>query len=264
MSKTKQKTSVRNHEAAIRRASARSWPADVHDERLRDALARELIGVCLQGLKTFGLEGNSMAKLAARASAATSKRTSRTSRASQVLTDADQLGMAISKWAEEPAYRDATGRPAVLTVRENGRFSFGRLARNFFPGWALADVVTLGCKANVLERVGTDKVALLNNCVLFPGNSPLVLAFAIRTVRRVLRAADFNCRVTSAMEGWPDRAVWVEVSDEDFRDFVRFIRPQIGGSLEFSHRWLTRRAARSKNRRTKKRLAGIQMFVFRE
>jgi hypothetical protein len=261
MPKSKQKTNDRNRKATIRRASARAWPADAHDERLRDALARELISVCVHGLKTFGLEGRKLTKLAAQASAETSKRTSS---ASQVLTDADQLGMAISKWAEEPAYRDTTGRPAVLSVRDSGRFSFGRLAHEFFPGWSLADVVRLGCKANVLERVGTDKVALLNNCVLFPGNFPLVLAFAIRTVRRVLRAAAFNCRVTSAIEGWPDRAVWFEVSDEDFRDFVRFIRPQIGGSLELSHRWLSRRAARSKNRRAKKRLSGIQTFVFRE
>jgi hypothetical protein len=262
MTKTKQKEkSHRKRKATVQSGSARPWPADAHDERLRDALARELLGVCVQGLRTFGLDSRRLTKLAAQASAAASKRTSS---ATQVLTDADQLGLAISKWAEEPAYRDTTGRPAVLSVRDSGRFSFGRLAHEFFPGWVIADVVTLGCKANVLERVGTDKVALLNNCVLFPGNSPLILAFAIRTVRRVLHAATFNRRVTSAIEGWPDRAVWVEVSDDDFRDFVRFIRPQISGSLEMTHRWLTRRAVLRKNRRKKKRLAGIQIFVFRE
>jgi hypothetical protein len=186
------------------------------------------------------------------------------SSATELLKDADQLGQAISKWAEEPAYRDSTGRPAVLSVRDTASASFAQLAREFFPGRPLADVVTLGSKANVFERVGADKLALLNNCVLFPGNSPLILAFAIRTVRRVLHAAANNRGVSSAIEGWPDRAVWVEVSDEDFRDFVRFIRPQISGSLELSHRWLSRRAALSKNRRKKKRLAGIQMFVFRE
>jgi hypothetical protein len=152
----------------------------------------------------------------------------------------------------------------VLSVRDRGRSSLGKLADEFFPGWPVADVVTFGCKGNVLERVGADKVVLLNNCVLFPGNSPLILAFAVRTVRRVLRAADFNRRVTSAIQGLPDRAGWVEVSEDDFRAFVRFIRPQISGLLEISHRWLTRRAALPKNRRKKKRLAGVQMFVFRE
>jgi hypothetical protein len=228
---------------------------------LRDALARELIGVCVEGLKSFGLDGRKLVKLAAQAPATTSERTSS---ARQVLTDADQLGHAISKWAEEPSYRDTTGRPAVLSVRAAGRGSFAKLAREFFPGCSVADVVTLGCKANVFERVGADKVALLNNSVLFPGNSPLILAFAIRTVRRVLHAAEFNRRVSSAIEGWPDRAVWVEVSEDDFRDFVRFIRPQISGLLELSHRWLTRRSDLPKNRHKKKRLSGIQIFVFRE
>jgi hypothetical protein len=261
MTKTKQKTSRRQREASIRPGSGPPWPADAHDERLRDALAQELIGVCVEGLKTFGLDRRKLATLAAQAPAATSERLSR---ASQVLTDADQLGLAISKWAEGPAYQDATGRPAVLSVRDSGRSSFGKLTQEFFPGWPVADVVALGCKANVFERVGADKVALLNNCVLFPGNSPLILAFAIRTVRRVLRAADFNRRVTSAIEGLPDRAVWVEVSEDDFRDFIKFVRPQISGLLEISHRWLTRRAALPKTRRRKKRLAGVQMFVFRE
>jgi hypothetical protein len=261
MTKTKQKASHRERKASIRAPSGPPWPADAYDARLRDALAQELIDVCVEGLKTFGLDGRRLATLAAKTPAATSKRRSG---ASQVLTDADQLGHAISKWAEDPGYSDSTGRPAVLSVRDSGRSSFAKLAREFFPGWAVADVITLGCKANVLERVGADKVALLNNCVLFPGNSPLILAFAIRTVRRVLRAADFNRRVTSAIEGLPDRAVWVEVSEDDFRDFIKFVRPQISGLLEISHRWLTRRSALPKNRGKKKRLAGVQMFVFRE
>jgi len=257
----KRKSSPKRRPATARNASAQAWPADAQDERLRDALAQELISVCVQALKTYGLDGKRLAKMAA---GTTVEASQRKSTATDVLTDADQLGHAISKWAEEPAYRDSTGRPAVLAVRDRGHSGFDKLADEFFPGWTVDDVVTLGCKANVLERVGSDKVALLNNCVLYPGNSPLILAFAIRTVRRVLHAAHFNRRVTSAIEGWPDRAVWVEVTDEDFREFVRFIRPQLGGLLEISHRWLTRRSALPRNRRRKKRLSGIQIFVFRE
>ena len=261
MTKTKRTASPRKRKASIRQGPGLTWPADAHDERLRDDLARELIGVCLEGLKSFGLDGRRLAELAAQALAATPERISS---ASQVLSDAEQLAEAINKWGEEPTYRDSTGRPAVLSVRDSGRGSLATLAHEFFPGWALADVVTLGCKANVFERVGADKIALLNYAVLFTGNSALMLANTIRTVRRVLRAADLNRRVTAIPDGWPDRAVWVEVSDEDFRDFVKFIRPQISGFIELSNRWLTRRAALPKNRGKKKRLAGIQIFVFRE
>jgi hypothetical protein len=258
---TKKKARPNRRNTNVRQRPVRPWPSDADDERVRDALARELIGTCMAALKSFGLDGGKLAKLATQVTLGSAKQPST---ATEVWTDADQLGRAISRWAEEPAYRDTTGRPAVLSMRDAGPDSFQTLAQDFFPGWAVADVVTLGSKANVLEKVGADKVALLNNCVLSPQNSPLVLAFAIRTVRRVLQAADNNRHVKSAEEGWPDRAVWVKVPDEDFRDFVKFIRPQIGGLLELSHRWLTRRAALPKNRRKTKRLVGIQMFVFRE
>jgi hypothetical protein len=258
MTKTKARPNRRN--ASMRQRFAQSWPADAQDERVRDALAQELIGTCMAALKSFGMGDRKVARLATQVSMASAKQPST---ATAVWTEADQLGLAISRWAEEPAYRDTTGRPAVLSVRDAGPDSFQTLAHEFFPGWAVADVVTLGCKANVIERVGADKVALLNNVVLSPRNSALVLAFAIRTIRRVLQAADNN-RHVSFEEGWPDRAVWVKVSDEDFRDFVKFIRPQIGGFLEISHRWLTRRSALPKNPHKKKRLAGIQIFVFRE
>src|ERR1700691_2299769 len=248
---TKEKARPSRRHANMRQRSARSWPADAHDERLRDALAQELIGTCMAALKSFGLDGRKLAKLATQVTMASAKQPST---ATEVWTEADQLGLAISRWAEEPVYRDSTGRPAVLSVRDAGPDSFQKLAHEFFPGWSVADVVTLGCKANVIEKVGADKVALLNNVVLSPRNSAWVLTFAIRTVRRVLQAADNNRRVSFA-EGWPDRAVWVKVSDEDFRDFVRFIRPQIGGLLEISHRWLTRRAALPKHRRNKKRVS---------
>jgi hypothetical protein len=251
------------HPAKASQRSARPWPEDTHDERLRDALARELIGACVEGLKLFGLDTKKLGKLAAEA--APTGTAGRKSYASELLEDADRLGHAISKWGEDPAYRDITGRHAILSIRGGSRHSFTRLVREFFPGWDVVDVIRLGCKNNVFERVGADKVALLNNCVLYPGNSPLILASAVRTVRRVFRAADFNRRLTSASaEVWPERAVWVEVSDDDFREFVGFIRPQINSIIDMSNRWLIRRAAHPKNRLKKKRLSGLQVLVYRE
>lgn len=229
---------------------------------LRDKLARELIGVCMATLKTYGLNDQRLAKLAAEAAAASS---GNIDCATEVLAEAQRLADTTNKWVEDPAYRDVTGRPAVLSVRDAGGCSFAALAREFFPEWAVADVVTLGCKANVLERVGSDKVALLNSTVLFIGNSMPMLAYSIRTVQRFLCTAEFNRRVDSAVpEGWPDRTSFVKVSDDDFREFVRVFRPQISGLIEMSNRWLFQRSRLAKNRRKKKRVAGIQVFVFRE
>ena len=249
-------------QAKQRRVSAAQPSADSDDELLRDTLARELIGVCMATLRTYGLDNDRLAKLAVGAATGSS---GQIRSATEVLAEAQRLADTTNKWVEDPAYRDVTGRPAVLSVRDGEGCSFATLAREFFPERAVADVVTLGCKANVLERVGPDKVALLNSTVLFIGNSLPILAYSIRTVRRFLCTAEFNRRVNSAVPaGWPDRTSFVDVSEDDFREFIRVFRPQISGLIEMSNRWLFQRSRLSRNRGKKKKVAGIQVFVFRE
>ena len=65
--------------------SARPWPGDAQDERVRDALARELIGACMEGLKPFGLETRRLAKLAAQAATGSPDRRSRASEAGTLI-----------------------------------------------------------------------------------------------------------------------------------------------------------------------------------
>jgi hypothetical protein len=248
------------------RTQTRASPAlagpQAYDQTLRDALARELIGVCMATLKTYGMDSERLADLAVESAAQNS---AEISRATAVLAEAQRLSEAANKWIEDPAYLDATGRPAVLSVREGASGSFAALAHEFFPEWTVTDVVKLGCKTNVLEKVGADKVALLNSTVLFTGNSLPILAYSIRTVRRYLRTADFNRSANAAaLEGWPDRTSFVSVSEDDFHEFVKIFRPQISGLIEMSNRWLFQRSRLARNRLKSKRVAGIQVFVFRE
>jgi hypothetical protein len=216
----------------------------------------------MAALTTYGLTPRRLAALALEAAAEPS---GQIGSAIDVLAEAQRLTDTMNKWVEDPAYRDTTGRPAVLSIRSAGVCDFASLAREFFPKLNVADVVTLGCKANVLERVGTDKVALLNSTVLFTGNSMPILAYSIRSVRRFLSTADVNRRIDSAVpEGWPDRTSFVEVSEDDFREFIKIIRPQISDLIEMSNRWLCQRSRLPRNRVKKKRVAGMQVFVFRE
>ena len=91
------------------------------------------------------------------------------------------------------------------------------------------------------------------------------IGLLIRSVRRFLLTADVNRRVGSAVpEGWPDRTSFVEVSEDDFREFIKIIRPQISDLIEMSNRWLCQRSRLPRNRVKKKRVAGMQVFVFRE
>ena len=259
---TKQTTSKKKDPATRRRLPAARRPADAAEEFLRDTLAREFLGVCMAALKTYGLDSKRLVKLAREAAADPS---GEIINATEVLAEAQRLTDTMNKWVEDPAYRDATGRPAILSIQDAGRRSFAALAREFFPERNVSEVVALGCKANVLEKAGPDKVALLNSTVLFTGNSMPILAYSIRSVRRFLSTADVNRRVGSAVpEGWPDRTSFVEVSEEDFKEFVTIIRPLISDFIDMSNRWLFQRSSLPRNRRKKKKIAGMQVFVFRE
>jgi len=231
------------------------------DQTTQSELARELIGVCLRALKTYGLHDSEFLGLAGEAAGSKSRTVSSSSR---LLSDAEQLAKTINRWGEDPHYLDITGRPAVLaTARADP--CFADLASEFFPKRDVLDVVTLGCKTHVMERVGADMVARINSAVLFPGNSVLTLAHTVRTVRWLLGTAQYNRGVRAGpIVGFPDRSAHVEISAEDFAEFVTMIRPQISGLLEMSDRWLFQRSRMQKNRHQKKSLAGIQVFVFRE
>jgi hypothetical protein len=242
------------------------------DKIVLEALAKELLSVCMTTLKTYGLNAGKLVELAASTSG---ERHGRKSAFSAVLAEAECLANLLNKWVENPKYRDATGRPAVLPlVRSHGQgkskgkdngCSFSALAREFFPAWSVANVVGFGTKTRVIEKVGRDKVAMINSTVLFTGNASLILAHLIRSVRRLFSTGDFNRSARSALlEGWPDRTSIVAVSDEDFSEFVKFIRPQVSDWAEMSNRWLFQRSQSGKNRTREKREAGLQIFVFRD
>ncbi|GEM_PF-2128643 len=235
------------------------WPGDSQDMAMRDALAIELLTACMAALRSYGLGETRLAELAREAVIGKS---SRMDSARAVLEAAQQLAEMIAKWGEHPAFLDASGRPAVLSI--NGRkSSFGSLATEFFPTYGISDVVDFGCEANAMERVGQNKIARLNDCVVFTGNSFLILAHSVRTVRRFLSTANFNRHPRIAIaSGRPDRTSSGEISDKDFSEFIRVMRPQISDMVEMSNRWLGQRAKPSKNGSKRKKIAGVQAFLF--
>jgi len=247
--------------AKLRRLPKVRWAGNSQDMVIRDALAIELLTACAVALKTYGLSSTRLAALAREALAGKSKRKSS---ARAVLEAAQQLSEMIAKWGEHPAFLDETGRPAVLNI--NGQnSSFKALATEFFPDYSTTDVVEFACEANAMERVGQDKVARLNDCVVFTGNSFLILAHSVRTVRRFLSTANFNRKPRIAIaNGRPDRTSCGLISDRDFSEFIRVMRPQISDMLEMSNRWLSQRAGITRNRGKRKKLAGVQAFLFRD
>jgi hypothetical protein len=247
--------------AKLRRLPKVRWAGNSQDMVIRDALAIELLTACTVALKTYGLSSTRLAALAREALTGKSKRKSS---ARAVLEAAQQLSEMIAKWGEHPAFLDETGRPAVLNI--NGQnSSFKVLATEFFSDYSTIDVLEFGCEANAMERVGQDKVARLNDCVVFTGNSFLILAHSVRTVRRFLSTANFNRKPRIAIaNGRPDRTSCGLISDKDFGEFIKVMRPQISDMLEMSNRWLAQRADITRNGSKRNKLAGVQAFLFRD
>jgi hypothetical protein len=235
------------------------WAQTAQDMAMRDALASELLGACVTALKNYGVKKSTLGKLARKV---LSGKAVSVDNASGVLEAAQQLAEMIAKWGEHPKYLDLSGRPAVLSI-SGEKSPFGSLAREFFPNYAPSDVVDFGCDANAMERIGQDKVARLNDCVVFTGNSLLILAHSVQTVRRFLSTANFNRQRSIAISaGRPDRTSCGEISDKDLSEFIKVMRPQISGMVEMSDRWLGQRAKLRKTQGRRKRIAGVQAFLF--
>ena len=225
------------------------WRGDSKDTATRNSLAIELLKACMAALKSYGFSDKKLAELAREAAIGKSLRMDS---ARAVLEAAHRLAEMIAKWGEDPMFLDASGRPALLSITGKNS-SFRSLATEFFPAYAIADVVEFGCEVNAMEKVGQDKVARLNDCVVFTGNSFLILAHSVRTVRRFLSTANFNRQPRIAIaSGRPDRTSFGEISERDFSAFIQVMRPQLSDMVEMSNRWLGQRAKLSKNANKRK------------
>jgi hypothetical protein len=233
--------------------------AKLRDRLIQEALAGEMIYECMAALRTYGI---GKARLVEMAKDAAARRVCKSNTARVVLGAAQQLADMIAKWGEDQALLDASGRPAVLSLK--GRQSeFACLAKEFFPGYAVSEVLQFGCEAKAMEMVGRDKVARLNDWVVFTGNSLLILAYSVRSVRHYLATANFNRKSHLAViHGRPDRTSTGEIPVKDVAEFMNVMRPQISDIVEMSNRWLANRSQQSKRTRCRKKVAGIQAFLF--
>jgi hypothetical protein len=227
-----------------------------------DALAAELITMCFKLLQSYGLKKSRLQSLARSAL----QHSSRKKISSGVLATAHKLSDLIAKWGDDPLYLDATGKPAVLGITGAGN-DFASLAKGFFPRSSIRDVLDFGCETKAIEKVGKERVARLNDCVVFTGNSLLILANAVQTIRRYLSTANFNRKrrvVSSLISGRTDRASAFEISEDDVAEYLRFMRLQVSDLAEMSTRWLSRRAKAKFSRGERKRHVGVHAFLFVE
>jgi hypothetical protein len=226
---------------------------------LRFALGCELLAVCLEMLTQHGLTRSELSRL---------RRLPLSKRAgipasTKLFNDISDMGRLVSQWADSPEYVDTEGRPKVLPLKGPGP-SFAALATRYFPGRSLKELVEIGIATKVLERVGSDKVGHLGACVLLTGKPILLLGHAVRSIRWFLATASHNSGdLGPHATAWPERQAFAELSEDDFEEFLGFVRQPIINFSEMCNRWLMARSGRGRGR-GRKIFLGAQAYVFRD
>jgi hypothetical protein len=238
----------------------RREPRDRVSGAVWDALARELLGVCMATLASYGFNAQRLLKLARNAIGGSGD----IPVASKLFQDVHTLGDLATEWTENSSYVDATGRPKVIPIR--GREpSFAALVKKHFGPRSLSEVIQLAYETRVMEPVEPHKVAQLGAFVMLIGNPFLQLVRAIHSARWLLDTATYNSRTSNAMTR-PDRQVCGYALEDDFPDFIRIVRQPIINIIEMGNRWLTMRAASAttKSRRQKLMMMGVHAYVFQD
>ena len=236
-------------------------PTKFDGVELRNALAGELLAVCVSVLKGHGLSAHEILHLSRKATKWSDGATATT----KLFQDISDLGQMVSEWTENPAYVDSVGRPKVLPIFA-GRQSFKSLVRKYFKARSVTEILQLGYRTRVIEPVGSDRVGHLGACVLLTGNPLLLLGHAVRSIRWFLGTARYNAQVQqNVLSTWPERQTFSELSEDQFQEFVKFVREPIINLTEMSNRWLMARTTRQRpHGRTKRIMMGVQAYVFRD
>lgn len=241
-----------------RRASSGQRRTRTDDEQL----GTELLGVCVAALQCYGVQGARILKtdpskiLAAK----------RPRLAARLLHDTFSLGKVVEDWSENPRYIDESGRPRVLPLRGRGS-TFSALVAKHFGRRDTQRVLELALRTRVVERVGPDKVAQINACVMLTGHPTLLLARAVLSIRGFLEVIRRNSATNAKRSALsPERMATAYVRREDFEEFAALMRPQLSNLTDQGNRWLTAHMVRDRPRASDRDVAftGVHAYVFQE
>jgi Family of unknown function (DUF6502) len=230
------------------------------DGRIADALATELLGVCMATLKQYGVHSSRLLALSRR----TVVSAGAIPTASKMFQDVDQLSELANEWTENPAYVDSSGHPRILSIAGSAP-SFAALVSKFFAGRRPNEILEMGCRTQILERIGKDKVGQFGGCVIFTGNPVLMLVHAIQSVRWFLSTTLANASRNAVGRALPDRKACSLVCEEDLAEFTKAMRQPIINLVEMGNRWLSARSPRGSERPGQRAVRmGVHAYIFRD
>lgn len=120
-------------------------------------------------------------------------------------------------------------------------------------------------QTRVIERVGSDRVALLNAVVMLTGDPLLLLALRVLSIRRLLDAARRNSLRASDRAGLvPEHIASSVIPLDQAVDFSDLVRPYPSNVVDMANRWLSKYSVRDQPRAANSELVGVRTFVFRD
>ena len=229
---------------------------------IQELLSNELVEVCLVAMRAYGLD---VMKIL-RSQLTRSAQRGRAPIARKIFRDAYWLSELATEWTENPKFVDATGRPQVIPIHGTNT-SFAALTRKYFGRRKLSEVLDLAFRTRVIERVGSDKVAQRNACVMLTGNPILLLARAVLCVRWLLKVTESNGIHAAVRSGLlPERMAFSVIPDKRSAQFANVMRPQLSNAIEMGNRWLSKYTVRNRAKDIDRKggLVGIHAYVFRD
>lgn len=182
----------------------------------------------------------------------------------RVMEKHDAIADLLRSWRHDKHFLDVHGSPRVLPIRGKGA-SLETLARKFVPKMPLSEVVAAITRHGEARAYRGDKVALLGGIVvLTPKTAEMMLAQLAIRIRRVSNTLLHNASLPEGTEGLGrfERHVFGALSDREFKEFARMIRPQSQDLCERADSAVGL-ATRKKTGR-KRKTSGLSIFVFRD
>jgi hypothetical protein len=168
----------------------------------------------------------------------------------------------LSSWRRDRRYVDPDGSPRVLPVKGKGA-SLESLARKFVPEMSVSEVLTAITRHGEATIYRGDKVALVGgSVVLTPKTAEMTLAMMVTRIRRICKTLLNNASLPEeSKDGRFERHVFGVLSEREFNEYARVMRPRLQDFCDFAESGLELAADRKGRKR---KACGIGIFVFRD
>jgi hypothetical protein len=135
----------------------------------------------------------------------------------------------LSAWRRDKRYTRPDGTPRVLSITGKGP-TLESLARKHVPTIPVRELAEMICQNADVMRLKDDTVALIGSTVLFmPKTSEMTLASLVLAFRRLSENLVYNAAIPADVKatGRFERLVTGVLSEKNFREFARSVRPQL-------------------------------------